>query len=80
MEENYNFHKYCANVDQDWVNDQQQVYNFTQTQPGTLIFDGYDDAESTIHGNFDDVRKWVTDKAKLTADQGGRSYEDGIIK
>ena len=80
MESNQISHQACANADQYWVNTLKKVYNFTQAQSVTLIFDGYDNAESVIHWKFDNVSKWDTNKTKLTPALGGCIYGDRMIK
>ena len=47
---------------------------------GTLILDGYDNAESVIRFKFDDVKKWYNKKSIITDDQCGCSYGDMRIK
>ena len=80
MAKNQVFFQACANADHDWVSAIKQVFNFTRDQSGTLILDGYDNAQSVIHWKFDNVRNWDIDKAKLAATRGRCSYGDMRIK
>ena len=54
--------------------------NFTQAQSGTLILDGYNNAESVKHCKFYYGSKWATGKANLTATQGLCRYGGRRIK
>ena len=51
---------------QDWIKALEKVCSFTQAKSGTLILDVYDNPEYVIHRNFDNVRKWDTNKYNLT--------------
>ena len=57
----------------------EKMCNFTQAQSRTHILDGYNNAESVIHWEFDDIRKWDADKSKSTDDQGRFIYWDRRI-
>ena len=67
-------------MDQYLVIHLKKVCNLTQAQSGTLILESYNNSQFVIHRKFEDVRKWATDKANLTATQGGCSNGNRKIK
>ncbi len=63
-----------------WVRVLEEVCHLTHGQTGTLILDGYDGPTSVINWRYNAIRKWASEKSKLSTTRGGCTYGDRRIK